>query len=534
MLLIVNLTLLVLGYLLMRRIRWRIARFILLIPLFAASYFVISFYLQWNAVRNAPTPEELEAQLLDSAFVEQGDLVVTVSSTGAVLPARQLPLSFQLSGRVEEIMFEEGDAVETGDVIARLDDDDFEQLVADAQIAVDLQQAAYDVLTSPPREVDIAVAEAAVAAAQAQVGSAIGTAPSSQQEEISRLQSEIARNRLWQAQLQRDTITASTLDTLPDIPNIQTGNEDLDDILNENLGDAIGGINEAIQGLNASQIATIESQRQQAESGLQQLELGVQIADAQYGSTLDRGPDTGSLAAANAARLQAEIALENLLNPSPLQIERSNVDLRLSRLTLEQARENLAQTALVAPFDGIIAQNDLTVGQLPPQGIAVLLMDTSSFYVDLPIDETDIVNIKIGQRVTITVDALPDLDVTGQVERVAFTPTVIGQLVTYNVRVRVDDAFTDALRVGMSVTADIIVDERADVVIVPNRFVRIDRLTQEAFVTVQTEPGRYREILVLLGSRNERFSEVITGLEPGQRVVLLPRSDDDDEGGGFF
>ncbi|MFN8447991.1 MAG: hypothetical protein U0521_05245 [Anaerolineae bacterium] len=102
-------------------------------------------------------------------------------------------------------------------------------------------------------------------------------------------------------------------------------------------------------------------------------------------------------------------------------------------------------------------------------------------------------------------------------------PTVVGQLVTYPVRVALDSA--DApVRIGMSATATVVVDELQDALIVPNRFIRIDRSTQDAFVTVPDENGRFREIPVQLGLRNELDSQITDGLEAGQVVVLLPRS----------
>ena len=77
---------------------------------------------------------------------------------------------------------------------------------------------------------------------------------------------------------------------------------------------------------------------------------------------------------------------------------------------------------------------------------------------------------------------------------------------------------------SMSVTGDIIVQDKSDVVYVPNRFVRIDRITLDAFVTVELADGTYEERLVLLGARNDTDSEILAGLEAGERVVLLPQS----------
>ena len=65
--------------------------------------------------------------------------------------------------------------------------------------------------------------------------------------------------------------------------------------------------------------------------------------------------------------------------------------------------------------------------------------------------------------------------------------------------------------------------DKSDVVYVPNRFVRIDRITLDAFVTVQNTDGTYQERLVLLGARNDTDSEILAGLQAGEQIVLLPQ-----------
>jgi hypothetical protein len=87
------------------------------------------------------------------------------------------------------------------------------------------------------------------------------------------------------------------------------------------------------------------------------------------------------------------------------------------------------------------------------------------------------------------------------------------------------DPTLEPVRLGMNATATIKVQQLQDVFTLRNRFIRIDRATQQAYVTVQREDGLFEEIEVQLGLRNETHSQVISGLEAGQRVVLLPRGE---------
>ena len=382
------------------------------------------------------------------------------------------------------------------------------------------QRQFVESLTSPAREADLDAAEAALTAAQAQFNAAVQTAPGTEEVEIARLQGEIARNQLWQGQLQRDNIGAPPPLTIP---------PEIGGIL---PGDIRDDVESQIQALNAQNEAQAQNQLLSANSGLEQLAIGVDIADLQLQSTQQRGADPGAVASANAQRTQAQIALDRLINgPDEVQLQRAALSLERAELSLEQVQESLEQARLRAPFDGIIAQNNLTVGEIPPQGAAVILLDDSGYYVDLPIDETDVVNVQPGQRVEFDVDALPETPLTGTVESIAYTPIEIEQLVAYNTRVRLETADV-SVRAGMTVTGRIIVQERNDVLLVRNNFIRFNRVSGDAFVVVRQADGTFEEQMIILGERNERFSEIQSGLEDGDRLVLLPR--DDDDSGGLF
>lgn len=467
---------------------------------------------------------EAEAQnepiVIDSVVIGSGDLTVTVSATGAIAPIRQVPLLFELIAPVQEILVSEGQTVTTGDILATLQTTDYEATLFDAQVALNLQQIAFDTLTSPAREEDIAVAEAAVTAAQASVNAAFSTSLSQNQtaEEIARLQVELAGNQLWQAQLQRDAAVTSS--TIPLIDSSNLPPEIVDNVPPEILDEVILNINNLLGGITPSVSAS------QFDVQLNQLGAGVEIAESNYSAAQNRTLDVSALSASEVALLQAKQTLDRLLNGAkPEDVELAQIDLQRTQLVLQQAELLLNRTQLVAPFDGLIAQNNLTIGELPPTQLpAIILMDVSNFVVDLPVDETDVVKVEIGQKVEFVLDALPDATITGVVERVSLTPTRIGSLVTYLVRVRLDPT-DEPVKVGMSVTARIATQELQNVVLVPNRYIRIDRATQQAFITVERAIGQFEEIEIEIGARNDRFTQVKSGVNVGDVVVLLPREE---------
>src|SRR5690606_17484992 len=181
----------------------------------------------------------------------------------------------------------------------------------------------------------------------------------------------------------------------------------------------------------------------------------------------------------------AQVQLDRLLNgPDELELQQAELELKQAQLLVDLAQANLDRVTLVAPFDGVIASSDLIVGELPPASGAIEMIDDHEFYVDLAIDETEIADVQVGQPVNLTLDALPEASITGRISRVAQTPTRIGQVVTYMARVTLDPTL-EPIRIGMNATATIQVQQLPDVLTLRNRFIRIDRATQQAYVTIQ-------------------------------------------------
>jgi HlyD family secretion protein len=479
-----------------------------------AAVVIVGAVVLFHGQANNVVPAR-ETQILEETQISLGDLSVSITGTGALTPTRQVALVFEASGRVAEVFREVGDRVSAGDVIAHLDVTELQSLFDEAQIALDLQMIAYEAAAAPPRDVDIAAAEAALGVAQASASAAYNPT-AAQQVEVARLQAELARNRLWQAQLQRDLSISQPGGFSIDISGLLPEGEEIPQEIIDQANAALAGLFPSQPPVNPDSF----------NSGLNQAEYGVAIADANLAAQAGEGSaDVASLAQANAAIISAQVALDRLLNgATDMELQAAQISVEQARLAVEQAQLSLERATLVAPFDGVIAQHNLVVGELPPtQEPAVLLIDDSIYVVDLAIDETDIVEIELGQPVQFRFDALPDSVITGRVTRIAVAPTVIGQLVAYPVQVTLDPT-DELMRIGMTATATIIVDELQDTLILANRFVRIDRTTQQAYITVESAAGVYEEAPVTLGLRNETESQIVSGAAAGQRVVLLPRA----------
>ena len=125
----------------------------------------LGLYYFTSQAKEPPAPD------YETLPVDKGDLISTVSATGTIEPEGQIALVFRGAGRVGEVLVKEGDAVTAGQVLARLETDDLDLALAQAETVLLISQAQLERLKTPTDEIDLAAAEAAVASAEASVES---------------------------------------------------------------------------------------------------------------------------------------------------------------------------------------------------------------------------------------------------------------------------------------------------------------------------------------------------------------------------
>jgi HlyD family secretion protein len=382
-------------------------------------------------------------------------------------------LNFATAGTVAEIFVREGERVRKGQPIARLDTTDLELAVRQAEVVYLTQQVVYSQTVQGPKPEDLAAARAALRSAQAALR-ALEQGPDPTDLEIARLNYEAAKNAIWQAQLTRDKTAGSPLSVPIDV-----------DLARARVGQA---------------------------------ELQAEITRLQY-EKLKAGARSEQLEAAQAQVAQAQANLARL-RPDALTVERTRLQLEQARMQLEQARRRLEQATLLAPFDGTVIAVNIEIGQVVGAGLpggAIVLADLSDLYLDLTVDEVDVVRLTEGMPVEITLDALPGRSFRGRIEAIASAATEAGGAATYRARVVLDDR-DPVLRAGMSANVEIEVERRERVLLVPNAAVRRDRETGRAFV-YRVVGDRVEEVEIRLGAQGETESEVLEGLREGDRIA---------------
>ncbi|HDN80227.1 MAG TPA: HlyD family efflux transporter periplasmic adaptor subunit [Chloroflexi bacterium] len=367
---------------------------------------------------------------------EEAPKAETIWASGTVVPSRRAELSFAIGGKVVEIAVREGDVVEEGQLLARLDDAELQAAVAQAKAQVQAAEAKLAHLKAGPRPEELAAAEAAVQEAEAALETARAQLAAAQaelrrleagpsEEEIAAAEAELkqAEAVLQQAQAEYDKIAwAPNAAASPQAVALEQATA---------AYEAAKARYEALlKGVSEEELDAARARVRAAYAQVRLAEARLSQAQAQY-ELLKAGATEEEIAAAEAEVAQAEAALA-------------------------QARAALEKAYLYAPFKGVVGKVWLREGEMASLGQPVIsLGDLATFQVETTdLRETDVVKIYEGQRVELTFDALPNLVLPGHIVRIAPRASYEEGSTNYTVIVAFDQ--TDPrLRWGMTAYVNI-------------------------------------------------------------------------------
>ncbi len=139
--------------------------------------------------------------------------------------------------------------------------------------------------------------------------------------------------------------------------------------------------------------------------------------------------------------------------------------------TLKEAEDNLANYTIYSPSAGIISAVNVEKGDSVSNGTVVATLISKQQIAKISLNEVDATKVKVGQKVTVTFDAIEGLDITGKVAEVDTVGTVSQGVVSYNVQISLDTQ-DDRVKPGMSISASIITDAKQDVLLVPSTAIK--------------------------------------------------------------
>jgi RND family efflux transporter MFP subunit len=227
---------------------------------------------------------------------------------------------------------------------------------------------------------------------------------------------------------------------------------------------------------------------------------------------------TGQGIVAQSEQETAEAAYQVAANVYRDAVEEVNnrlAQLAQRRVEVEIARKRLADSSLVAPFDGVVRERRASPGEYLPAGTAVLsVVATDPLRLRVEVPEREAARIEVGQRVQVTAEGDAQTH-TGVVQRVS--PAIDPQ--TRMLILEADVPHQGALRPGSFARAEIVIREREPTLAVP-RSALVTFAGVEKVFTV--EEGKARERAITTGRRRAEWVEIVQGLREGEAVVLDP------------
>ncbi len=440
-------------------------------------------YVRYFSPASLAMSDEPPESTLETATVTQGDIVLTVDGSGELVPAAELDLTFRASGVLGEVLVEIGDQVSEDDLVARLETDDLERTVAEADVDLDLARLDLADVREGASDAEIADAQAALRDAQVGLSLAYDT---------------------------YENTSSSNLDAIVDSRKTEYD----------------------------WWVSYYQGQKAKFEEGdLSQIDhdwaMAAMIeAEGRWNAAINqaRAEETqawSSVTQAQNAVYQAEEDLK-LLESEPLTdtLVRAELDVDQALMAQEQALANLKEAELYAPFDGVVMDVAAAVGDQVGTSTSILtLADMQEPLLRFWVEESDMSSVAVGNTVNIIFGALPNDTFSGEVIRVEPVLVTVDGTSAVQALARLDlDVETVNLLVGMTAEVEIISAETRDAILVPVEALQETSPGNYAVFVVNSDGGSNSFELemraVTIGLQDVMNAEVLTGLEVGETVSI--------------
>jgi HlyD family secretion protein len=467
------------GYSMKRRIKFR--WLIILLIIAVAGFFVVR-----GVVKRRQAASQAASMAFGGVEVTRQDLEVMIDTSGKINPSGIVDIISPIAGQISELLVEAGKPVVKGQIVARIDPSDAEQLVKKAQN-------------------DLKIAESKLRTAKLTASQAPAKA---------KMQVDRAKSALASAQLRYDQLIAGPT--------------------KEALAQAESSLKQAQLSLESAQteyermVRLYEAQavtKQQLDSALSKYESAkesLKSAQAKL-DDLNAPPLPEELAAAEhslaQAKIDLQIAEEDLKsvdqNDSLMQAE---IAYNEAQSAYDSAVRDLQATVIKAPISGMVTQVQIKEGTyVTDKTVLMSISDTSGLIVEATVDEYDVVKVKPGMACRVIVEPLGGATFNGELIFVGAAGSEQGGVVLYPVKVALLNPGND-VKIGMNADIEIVVAEQSNVLCVPNA--ALETRKGQSLVRILESDGSISMREVTIGLQTETMTEIISGLQEGEKVAV--------------
>ena len=226
--------------------------------------------------------------------------------------------------------------------------------------------------------------------------------------------------------------------------------------------------------------------------------------------------------------LNKRLSAQRNVSVSQAEVAKAKAQVAQAQAALASAEEDLRNSTIVSPMDGLVLSRDVEVGDavssilvLGSQATLVMTLgDMSTVYVLGKVDQADIGKVYLGQPARIVVESFKDKKFEGKVTKISPLGVEKDNVTTFEVRVSIQNP-SGELKANMSANAEIILEEKHGVLLIPESAVIYDKdkHTSVEVPDPKADNGR-RKVPVRLGISNGVKTELVSGLNEGEKVIL--------------
>lgn len=492
------------------------------------------------------------------AAVEKGTIVASVSGTGQISASNQVDVKPKTSGDVVYVNLKNGQEVKAGTLLAQIDTSDAQQAVRNAEIALQRAQLALDKITG------ITTDEGTIRGSRQKAEDEIKKAYEDGYNSITSMFLELpdimsglnsalfsydfdrsqqnityyvnmvrSYNETKVAQYEKDTYNKYSAARAAYDKNFQdfkstsrsSDQETIDALINQTystmelVSDAIKSANNLIQ---------------YYRDELTQRGFKVQSLTTTHLSNLSTytGKTNNYLVSLLSIKTTIQDSKESILDVD-FDVTDQEINVQEAENNLLNAKEKVNDCYVRAPFSGTITNiADIQKGDTISSSISVATLITNQKIAEISLNEVDAAEVKIGQKATLTFDAIEDLTITGEVLETDIIGTATQGVVSYNIKVGMDTQ-DERIKTGMTVSAAIIVDTNQNILIIPNSAIKssgdvsyveipneeidLTAAAANSGIILSTVPSQKE---VQIGLANDSYTEVVSGLSEGDKVIV--------------
>lgn len=468
-----------------------------------------------------------------TAAVERRDITAQITGSGSLEAANSYSVTSLAEGSILTADFEEGDQVEEGTVLYTIDASDLSGSLEQAQLSLEQAQRSYDSRLKDLEKLSITAPRAGrVLSLEVEEGddvSAGQTVATLRNSDVMTLTvpflaDEAAGFRVGQNALVTLESTFETLEgTVSKIDRIDT-------VLEGNMIVRYVTVEVANPGaLSVNQTGSV------TVDGCVSAGSAAFAYAAEENITAEVSGQVAAIRACEGDRVSRGDVILTLTSDSVDDSVQSAADsLRNAELSLESRQDQLDNYTITSPIRGTVIDKNYKAGETSETGkVLCSIYDLSYLTMTLSVDELDISDIAVGQKVEITADAVEGKIYTGVVTKVSVAGTSSGGTTTYPVTVRIDE--TEGLLPGMNVDAAITLQSASGVLAIPSgalnrgNTVLVTADSPSAANGTAIEGGEYYSIPVEIGASDSSYIEITSGLQEGDTVAYIPTT----SSGGF-